>query len=121
MPVKNFDELHQQHQNWKLDLLKTEKEIKALQDELTDLSPKASSTDQRIQVEHLQNALIRQKVVVNDKLQEITKIDKLMSEEGANSEALLKLDHLQQEDMEQFDRLFSELRKEFKTFRQSLG
>ncbi|UYQ91030.1 hypothetical protein MKQ68_13095 [Chitinophaga horti] len=121
MPVKNFEELHKQHQIWKLDLLKAEKEIKSLQAELTDLSSKATSTDQKIQLEHLQNSLIRHKVVVNDKLGEITRIDKLMSEEGADSDKLLTLDHLQQEDMEQFDRLFGELRKEFKSFRQNLG
>lgn len=120
MPVKNFDELHKQHQLWKQDLLKSEKEIKSLQSELTVLAPKAVTSDQRIQLEHLQNALIRQKVVVNDKLQDIIKIDKLMSDDDADSEKLLTLDHIQQEDMEQFDRLFTELRKEFKSFRQLL-
>jgi hypothetical protein len=120
MSVKNFDELHQQHQVWKLDLLKSEKEIKALQSELTDLSSKAVTTDHKIQLEHLQNALIRHKVVVNDKLGEITKVDKLMSEDGADTDKLLVLEKIQQEDMEQFDKLFSELRKEFKSFRQLL-
>lgn len=121
MPIEHFDEMHRLHQAWKKDLLLNEKEIKSLTEELTTLAAgKVLDTDQRIKVEHFQNALIRQKEVVNDQLQLIIKADKVMSESEGTSEYLNSLQSQLQEDMDTFDRLFVELREEFKSFKQSM-
>lgn len=120
MPIDNFDELHKLHQEWKKDLLLSEKEIKSLQEELTELIKHPLDHDQQVKVEHFQNALIRQKEVVNDELQLVIKGDKMMSD-GAGDDAQLHMLHNKlQDDMETFDRLFVDLREEFKAFKRSL-
>lgn len=121
MPIDNFNDIHRLHQAWKKDLLLSEKEIKSLTEELTELSGKAVQQEQQIKVEHFQNALIRQKEVVNDQLQLIVKADKIMSESEGNSPDLTTLHSKLQEDMDTFDRLFIELREEFKSFKQQLS
>lgn len=120
MPIDNFDDIHRLHQAWKKDLLLSEKEIRSLTDELTELSSKPMQQEQLIKVEHFQNALIRQKEVVNDQLQLIVKADKIMSESEGNPASLTTLHNQLQEDMDTFDRLFIELREEFKSFKQQL-
>jgi len=120
MPIDNFDDIHRLHQAWKKDLLLSEKEIRSLTDELTELSSKPMQQEQLIKVEHFQNALIRQKEVVNDQLQLIVKADKIMSESEGNPASLTTLHHQLQEDMDTFDRLFIELREEFKSFKYQL-
>ncbi len=120
MPLKNFDELHHLHQEWKKDLLLSEKEIKSLNTELTQLAAQPLDREQQVQVEHFQNALIRQKEVVNDELQLIIKSDKLMAEGNGNEAELQMLHNKLKDDMETFDRLFVELRESFKSFKRSL-
>ncbi|MGX5816954.1 hypothetical protein ACWKWU_02085 [Chitinophaga lutea] len=120
MAIANFDKLHQQHQQWKKDLLLSEKEIKSLRDELTELAAQPLNHDQQVKVEHFQNALIRQKEVVNDELQLIIKGDKMMSENDGPEAELQMLHNKLQDDMDTFDRLFVELREEFKAFKRSL-
>lgn len=120
MPVENFDQLHRLHQEWKKDLLLNEKEIKSLTEELTELASQQLSHDQAAKVEHFQNSLIRQKEVVNDLLQQVIKGDKMMSEENGDNAQLHMLHNKLQDDMDTFDRLFIELREEFKGFKRSL-
>ncbi|WP_119079850.1 hypothetical protein [Chitinophaga alhagiae] len=120
MPIENFDKLHKLHQEWKRDLLLSEKEIKSLQEELGELARQPLQHDQLVKVEHFQNALIRQKEVVNDELQLIIKGDKMMSEANGDDAQLQMLHNKLQEDMDTFDRLFVELREEFKAFKRSL-
>ena len=121
MPIENFDKLHQLHQEWKKDLLLSEKEIKSLQDELTELTKQPLSHDQLAKVEHFQNALIRQKEVVNDELQLVIKGDKMMSEGNGDDAQLHMLHNKLQDDMDTFDRLFVDLLEEFKAFKRSLA
>ncbi len=121
MPIENFDKLHQLHQEWKKDLLLSEKEIKSLRDELTELTRQPLNADQQVKIEHFQNALIRQKEVVNDQLQWVIKGDKMMSENDGIDAQLHMLHNKLQEDMDTFDRLFVELREEFKAFKRSLA
>ncbi|RPD38284.1 hypothetical protein [Chitinophaga barathri] len=120
MPVENYDQLHRLHQEWKKDLLLNEKEIKSLTEELTELASQKLDNDQLAKVEHFQNALIRQKEVVNDLLQHVIKGDKMMSEEGGDNAQLHMLHNKLQDDMDTFDRLFIDLREEFKGFKRSL-
>jgi hypothetical protein len=120
MPVENFDQLHRLHQEWKKDLLLNEKEIKSLTEELTELAAQSLSHDQAAKVEHFQNSLIRQKEVVNDLLQQVIKGDKMMSEENGDNAQLHMLHNKLQDDMDTFDRLFIDLREEFKGFKRSL-
>lgn len=120
MPIENFDKLHKLHQEWKKDLLLSEKEIKSLQEELGELAKQPLQRDQQVKVEHFQNALIRQKDVVNEQLQLVIKGDKMMSEANGEDAELQMLHNKLQEDMDIFDRLFVELREEFKTFKRSL-
>lgn len=120
MPLTNFDKLHHQHQEWKKDLLLNEKEIKSLREELTKLAAGPLDHDTAVKVEHFQNALIRQKEVVNDLLGNVTKGDKMMSEAEGDNAQLHMLHNKLQDDIETFDRLFIELREEFKAFKQQL-
>lgn len=120
MAIENFDALHQLHQEWKKDLLLSEKEIKSLTAELTELSDQSLGQDQQMKIEHFQNALIRQKEVVNDELQLIIKADKMMSESNGEAAQLQMLHNKLQDDMDTFDRLFTDLREEFKAFKRSL-
>ncbi|WP_343302730.1 hypothetical protein AAHN97_14380 [Chitinophaga niabensis] len=120
MAIENFDALHQLHQEWKKDLLLSEKEIKSLTAELTELSTQSLDQDQQVKIEHFQNALIRQKEVVNDELQLIIKADKMMSESNGEAAQLQMLHNKLQDDMDTFDRLFTDLREEFKAFKRSL-
>ncbi|SIN67470.1 hypothetical protein [Chitinophaga niabensis] len=120
MAIENFDALHQLHQEWKKDLLLSEKEIKSLTAELTELSNQSLDQDQQVKIEHFQNALIRQKEVVNDELQLIIKADKMMSESNGEAAQLQMLHNKLQDDMDTFDRLFTDLREEFKAFKRSL-
>ncbi|MBO9153737.1 hypothetical protein ACFOTA_16075 [Chitinophaga sp. GCM10012297] len=120
MPVENFDRLHRLHQEWKKDLLLNEKEIKSLTEELTELASQKLDHDQLARIEHFQNSLIRQKEVVNDLLQQVIKGDKMMSEENGDNAQLHMLHNKLQDDMDTFDRLFVDLREEFKGFKRSL-
>ena len=120
MAIENFDALHQLHQAWKKDLLLSEKEIKSLTGELSELAKQPLDHDQQLKIEHFQNALIRQKEVVNDELQLIIKADKMMSENNGESAQLQMLHNKLQDDMDSFDRLFTDLREEFKAFKRSL-
>ncbi|MRG43709.1 hypothetical protein GFS24_01220 [Chitinophaga sp. SYP-B3965] len=120
MAIENFEELHHLHQEWKKDLLLSEKEIKSLTSELTEISSQPLDHDQQVKIEHFQNALIRQKEVVNDELQLIIKVDKLMSENNGEIAQLHMLHNKLQDDMDTFDRLFVDLREEFKAFKRSL-
>lgn len=120
MPLTNFDKLHHQHQEWKKDLLLNEKEIKSLREELTELAAGRLEHDIAAKVEHFQNALIRQKDVVNDLLGNITKGDKMMAEAEGDNAQLHMLHNKLQDDMETFNRLFIELREEFKAFKRQL-
>jgi hypothetical protein len=120
MAIENFDALHQLHQEWKKDLLLSEKEIKSLTAELTELSNQSLDHDQQMKVGHFQNALVRQKEVVNDELQLIIKADKMMSESDGEAAQLQMLHNKLQDDMDTFDRLFTDLREEFKAFKRSL-
>lgn len=120
MPVENFDRLHRLHQEWKKDLLLNEKEIKSLTEELTELASQKLDHDQLARIEHFQNSLIRQKEVVNDLLQQVIKADKMMSEENGDNAQLHMLHNKLQDDMDTFDRLFVDLREEFKGFKRSL-
>lgn len=120
MAIENFEALHHLHQEWKKDLLLSEKEIKSLTGELTEISSQPLDHDQQVKIEHFQNALIRQKEVVNDELQLIIKVDKLMSENNGEIAQLKMLHNKLQDDMDTFDRLFIELREEFKAFKRSL-
>ncbi|RPE05666.1 hypothetical protein EGT74_25165 [Chitinophaga lutea] len=121
MPIENFDKLHKLHQEWKKDLLLSEKEIKSLQEELTELTRQSLNAEQQVKIEHFQNALIRQKEVVNDQLQMVIKGDKMMSENDGSDAQLHMLHNKLQEDMDTFDRLFVDLREEFKAFKRSLA
>lgn len=120
MPVTNYDKLHHQHQEWKKDLLLNEKEIKSLRDELGELAGGQIGNDNAAKVEHFQNALIRQKEVVNDLLQQVIRGDKMMSEAAGDDAQLQMLHNKLQDDMDTFDRLFIELREEFKSFKRQL-
>jgi hypothetical protein len=120
MPVENFDKLHHLHQEWKKDLLLNEKEIKSLTAELTELASQQLNNDQLVKVEHFQNSLVRQKEVVNDLLQLVIKGDKMMSGSNGDNAELHMLHNKLQDDMDIFDRLFVELREEFKAFKRSL-
>lgn len=121
MPLTNFDKLHHQHQEWKKDLLLNEKEIKSLRDELAELANGRLEHDAAAKVEHFQNALIRQKEVVNDLLQRVIQGDKMMSEAEGDDAQLHMLHNKLQDDVETFDRLFIELREEFKQFKQQMA
>ncbi|MGN6508276.1 MAG: hypothetical protein ACTHLD_02285 [Chitinophaga sp.] len=120
MPVENFDKLHHLHQEWKKDLLLNEKEIKSLTAELTELASQPLNNDQLVKVEHFQNSLVRHKEVVNDLLQLVIKGDKMMSESNGDNAELHMLHNKLQDDMDIFDRLFVELREEFKAFKRGL-
>ncbi|WP_298710799.1 hypothetical protein [Chitinophaga sp.] len=120
MPLTNYDKLHHQHQEWKKALLLNEKEIKSLRDELGELANGQIGNENAAKVEHFQNALIRQKEVVNDLLQQVIKGDKMMSEAEGDDAQLQMLHNKLQDDMDTFDRLFIELREEFKAFKQQL-
>ncbi|ATL48136.1 hypothetical protein COR50_13725 [Chitinophaga caeni] len=119
MPV-NFNEAHQLHQEWKQNLLLSEKEVKSMNEELLILVKDAQSEDQKKEVEHLQNSLIRQKEVINEKLAEVVKADKVMSENSAKESEVEIWHQKMKEDMEWFNRLFNELRVEFQKFKNSL-
>lgn len=121
MPLTNYDKLHHLHQEWKKDLLLNEKEIKSLRDELGELANGQINHDTAAKVEHFQNALIRQKEVVNDLLQQVIKGDKMMSEAEGDHAQLQMLHNKLQDDMDTFDRLFIGLREEFKAFKQQLA
>ena len=120
MPVENFDKLHHLHQEWKKDLLLNEKEIKSLTAELTELASQPLNNDQLVKVEHFQNSLVRHKEVVNDLLQLVIKGDKMMSASNVDNAELHMLHNKLQDDMDIFDRLFVELREEFKAFKRGL-
>lgn len=120
MPVENFDKLHHLHQEWKKDLLLNEKEIKSLTAELTELASQPLNNDQLVKVEHFQNSLVRHKEVVNDLLQLVIKGDKMMSASNGDNAELHMLHNKLQDDMDIFDRLFVELREEFKAFKRGL-
>ncbi|WP_341837022.1 hypothetical protein WJU16_03935 [Chitinophaga pollutisoli] len=120
MPLTNYDKLHHQHQEWKKDLLLNEKEIKSLRDELGELASGQIGNDNAAKVEHFQNALIRQKEVVNDLLQQVIRGDKMMSEAEGDDAQLQMLHNKLQDDMDTFDRLFIALREDFKSFKRQL-
>ncbi|RAJ05300.1 hypothetical protein LX64_02457 [Chitinophaga skermanii] len=116
----NFNDAHKLHQEWKQNLLQSEHETKSMNQELTVLVNDAKTEEQRKTVDHLQNQLIRQKEVINDQLAWVVKADKIMSEKTADDNEISILHKKMVDDMDTFNRLFNELRVEFRNFKSSL-
>ena len=120
-----FEQPHKEHLLWKQDLLKTDKEVKEQVEVLGSIVKGGTLTkDQEKSVEHLQNSLIRQKQVINNILARVKVLDKNMSKfwtsrHELRAVSLTRHSNLKGE-MEQFDKLYDDLREEFDDFKENI-
>lgn len=120
---ENLKKLHTEHINWMAQLNLFIDELKSFEGTLGEVAVKNSSADKRKQVEHFQNQFILQKEKLDELRHDVQAAEGEISRQvmsnpvawqhqSKESEAVLR------DRMQSFDRLFSELKQEYRQFLQ---
>lgn len=114
-------EMHSEHNEWQNKINFYRDEIKGLNKVLSDMVTKSSSPSVLVSVEHFQNQFILQNEVLDimrhDFKQHENVIEAVQKGKVGNTESLLADNHdLYREKLDQFGKIFHDLRTEFKAF-----
>ena len=118
---KYLSELHKEHVQWTKRLNFAKDEIKTYQNRLSEVVMANTKTEVLASLEHFQNQFIRQNEVIDELLHTIhLEEDKIVANAKQNNVAT---DHRKSaeninlvDQMESFDKLFEELKDEFKKY-----
>ena len=118
---KHIDELHSEHRTWKNRLEFADEEIKFFNKRLEEIISKNTSNDIRAKTEQFQNQFLRQKEVLDTYYHDIKLHEEKLSQNASNNPVAAdhKLFHDHgdlREKMEDFDRLFKELKQKYFRF-----
>ena len=117
-----LSELHSEHNEWQNKIKFYKGELSQFNSRLSDLLAKNSSSEILPSVEHFQNQFIRHKEVLDimrhDMKQHENAIEAETQSRGdtEGSETITQEHKVQQEKLDQFEKLFQELRNEFHLF-----
>ncbi|NNF02548.1 MAG: hypothetical protein HKN22_07665 [Bacteroidia bacterium] len=116
----SISELHSEHDEWQNKIKFYKGELSQFNTRLSDLVSKNSSPEILPSVEHFQNQFIRQREVLDimrhDMKQHENAIEEKESEKVSPEDKIVKAHSVQQEKLDQFEKLFQELRNEFHLF-----
>ncbi len=115
--------MHDEHASWQNEILGYRKEIENLNKDLAQMVQKSTPREISPSVEHFQNQFIRQNEVLDilrhDLKQYENKIEHLQAHKGSIDESLTKERKANLERLSDFERIFNELKLEFKEFEAS--
>lgn len=118
---KYLNELHKEHGEWTSALQFAKDELVTFQHRLGEVVHANTKTEILAQVEHFQNQFIRQNEVIDILLHEINlEEDKLVASAQSNNVATehrtMPENEKLVEEMKSFDKIYLELKEEFKSF-----
>ncbi len=118
---KYLSELHREHNDWEKALDFARDEISSFKNRLSEIVMANTKTEVLAQVEHFQNQFIRHNEVIDqlkhsihaeeEKIAAIAQANNVATDRRKAKENMKLLDQ-----MDSFDKLFSELKDEFKVF-----
>ncbi|MGZ4054738.1 MAG: hypothetical protein ACXVPY_10940 [Bacteroidia bacterium] len=119
--TKHIDELHFEHQLWTSEAKFYADELKIYQKRLDEIASKNTKEDVRKQIEHFQNKFTIQKEqldILNHEVNEHEQwLAKYSKEHPVAIDHALFADHKKMHDkMESFEKIYDELKQEFKKF-----
>ena len=119
--TKHIDELHFEHQLWLSEAKFYADELKVYQNRLAEVASKNTKPEVTKQIEHFQNKFIIQKEqldILNHEVNEHEQwLAKYSKEYPVAVDHVLFADHKKMhENMERFDKIYAELKNEFKRF-----
>ena len=114
-------EMKSEQDHWQNRIRFYRDEIKQFDDHLSKISVSEAPRETMVSVEHFQNQFIRQKEVLDITRHDFKQHENLLEaiEKNVSTEPLegiQKMHSMQREKMEQFERIFHELRNEFNFF-----
>jgi hypothetical protein len=109
------------HNGWQQQITRIKEELKSLNNELAVIVSRFTPRDVPADVEHFQNQFIRQKEVLDilrhDFKQHENLLEALLKQPGkANVEDISALHHTQIQKLEDYIRIYDELKREFAEF-----
>jgi len=117
---KHMKDLHAEISTWKSDVALVRDELVTFKTELADIASKNSAGEVQKHVEHFQNQFIRQAEVSDELFHDLKLADNAMAEMAAGNPAS---DHVLLDDhtdlrakAETYNKLFSELKTEYRAF-----
>ncbi len=110
-----------EHNEWQTKISQFKDELKKMNTELSQVVTKETPAEVKASVEHFQNQFIRQREVLDIIRHEFKQHENLVqaAEKNELTESDLNKQHVQErEKLEQFDRIFNDLEREFESFLQ---
>ncbi len=125
MKTKIFDQ-HSEHNEWINKLQFYDLEMKIMQKRLDEAAAANPSKDELVKIEHFQNQIFIQGKHIADLIKHIKGEEKVLQENinhnAVASDHRLAEDHKEERDqVESFEKIFNELRKEFNGFLSTLN
>lgn len=119
-------EMKNEHDTWQDRIRFYKDEISHFNQHLGRLSVSGAPRDIMVSIEHFQNQFIRQKEVLDIIKHDFKKHENLIEaiEEGVSvepSEGIRRVHSVQREKLDQFERIFHDLRNEFNIFLNQVG
>lgn len=117
-----LSELHSEHKEWQNKINFYRDELKEFNKQLTEIVTNDATNEVLVSVEHFQNQFIRQNEVLDimrhDFKQHENQIEAMIEKDisGSNGIDIASLHKVEKEKLDQFEKLFQELRNEFHLF-----
>ena len=117
-----LSELHAEHDEWQDKIRSYRHEIHEMNTSLEDIVSKNPSSEDLVKVEHFQNQLIRQREVLDILRHNFKQHENLIEAKEDNSlqqideQRLLENHKIYRQELQDFEKLFNELRQEFNSF-----
>ena len=120
-PKKHIDELHFEHRIWTNNMKFYRDELKIFANRLEELVTRNTKLEVTAQIEHFQNQFILQREAAEKIISKCGDHDKFLANQAKDHpiaiDHVLFADHTKlRDEAETFDRLYSELKKEFIAF-----
>jgi len=118
-PTKHIDELHFEHRVWLNNLKFCKEEITIFEHRLEELVQRNTGKELLAELEHFQNQYIREKEVIDELRHDIKQHENFLEKESVEKPVAIDHrafgDHAELRDrMETFERLYDELKQEFR-------
>lgn len=120
-PKKHIDELHFEHNVWIKSMQFYYDELRTFESRLEELVTRNTKTEVTSQIEHFQNQFIRNKEVSEEIISKCKDHDKFLANQAKDHpiaiDHVLFADHTKlRDEVETFEKIYIDLKKEFMTF-----
>lgn len=121
METKGIYQLHEDHKQWLNNLVFYKDELKIMQNRIAEIAQKNTSKEVLANVEHFQNQFIVQKELIDTISHDLKLHEQSLEKEVKKNETAIDHRkfpvHLNElENMQSFEKIFNELRKELNVF-----